>query len=398
MCRIRSARRRAATSTRAARSPSSRSARSSRRRCWNHRRGTRWPAISGEPGNLRLNPPPRRKKEPLHRFPSRCPSHSQVKGGLMKPLAPALAALLLAVSHHAAAQSWKPTPEGQRCPSKWGAGDERGSANHMKPDSVMRATRLIKSGEVIEIGHVLGATMPFFGTRRFDVHTKRTFMNQPSNRRGSNEELVVSEIGQVGTQFDGFAHQTHEDSMYNCIKVSEQETRGGFKKLGVEKVGMLMTRGILIDVAALKGVDILPDAYEITVADLEAALEKQKLTINAGDAILIHTGWGKLWAKDNARYVKSCPGVGVAAAEWLVKKDPMLVGADNWPVEVSPNPDPNLSLPGHQVFLVLNGVHILENLKLDELAAKRVHEFAFVMQPLKIQGGSGSTVAPVAIR
>jgi kynurenine formamidase len=313
---------------------------------------------------------------------------------MRKPVA-ALAALLLAMPSLALAQSWKPV---QNCPSKWGANDERGSGNHMKPDSVLRATKLIKTGEVIEIGHVLGASMPFFGTRRFDVHTKRTFMNQFSNRRGSNEELVVSEIGQVGTQFDGFAHQTHEDSMYNCVKVSEQETRGGFKKLGVEKVGTLMTRGVLIDVAALKGVEILPDAYEITVGDLEQAMARQNVSIQPGDAILIHTGWGKLWAKDNARYVKSCPGVGVAAAEWLVKKDPMLVGADNWPVEVSPNPDPQLSLPGHQIFLVLNGVHILENLKLDELAAKKVHEFAFVMQPLKIQGGSGSTVAPIAIR
>ena len=310
-------------------------------------------------------------------------------------VASAAAVLLLALPLAASAQSWRPT---QKCPSKWGAGDERGSANHMKPESVMRATRLIKTGEVIEIGHVLNDKMPFFGTRRFDVHTKRTFMNQPSNRRGSNEELVVSEIGQVGTQFDGFAHQTHEQSLYNCFKQDDISTRGGFTKLGVEKVGTLMTRGVLIDVAGLKGVDILPDAYEITVADLQQALERQKLSIQPGDAVLIHTGWGKLWAKDNARYVKSCPGVGVAAAEWLVAKDPMLVGADNWPVEVSPNPDKDLSLPGHQIFLVLNGVHLLENLKLDELAAKRVHEFAFVMQPLKIQGGSGSTVAPVAIR
>lgn len=74
------------------------------------------------------------------------------------------------------------------------------------------------------------------------------------------------------------------------------------------------------------------------------------------------------------------------------------MGADNWPVEVAPNPDPQISLPVHQIMLVVNGIHLLENLKLDELSAKRVHEFAFVMQPLKIQGGSGSTVAPVAIR
>ena len=96
--------------------------------------------------------------------------------------------------------------------------------------------------------------------------------------------------------------------------------------------------------------------------------------------------------------MKSCPGIGVAAAEWLAKQDPMLVGADNWPVEVAPNPDKELSLPVHQIMLVVNGIHLLENLKLDELAAKRIYEFAFVMQPLKMQGGSGSTVSPVAIR
>jgi kynurenine formamidase len=81
-----------------------------------------------------------------------------------------------------------------------------------------------------------------------------------------------------------------------------------------------------------------------------------------------------------------------------VKQDPLLLGADNWPVEVAPNPDPKLSLPVHQIALVVNGVHLLENMKLDELAQKRVHEFAFVMQPLKITGGSGSTVAPIAVR
>jgi len=298
----------------------------------------------------------------------------------------------------ALAQSWSVPPESQRCPSKWGAGDERGSGNHMKPASVLRATQLIKTGEVIEIAHVLNDKMPFFGTRRFDVHVKRSFMNDFSNRRGSNEEIVISEIGQVGTQFDGFAHQTHEDSHYNCFKTGAISTRGSFTKLGIEKVGTLMTRGVLIDVAGLKGVDTLPDTYEITVKDLQDALAKQRMTLQPGDAVLINTGWNRLWGKDNARYVKSCPGIGVAAAEWLAKQDPMLIGSDNWPVEVAPNPDPKLSLPVHQVSLVVNGIHLLENLKLDDLAAKQVYEFAFVMQPLKAQGFTGSTVAPVAIR
>jgi kynurenine formamidase len=317
----------------------------------------------------------------------------------MTRLAVGLAAVVvIGWSTLAEGQTWKPPAESQRCPSKWGAQDERGSGNHMKPESVMRAKDLIRTGEVIELAHVLGAEMPFFGTRRFDVHTKRTFMNQPSNRRGSNEELVVSEIGQVGTQLDGFVHQTIEDKIYNCAKVDDISSRTGFTKFGIDKVGALITRGVLIDVAALKGVDMLGDTYEITVQDLQQALQRQNLTLRPGDAVIIHTGWGKLWAKNNARYVKSCPGIGVAAAEWLAKQDPMLVGSDNWPVEVAPNPDPQISLPVHQIMLVVNGIHLLENMKLDELAAKRVNEFAFVMQPLKVKGGSGSTVAPIAIR
>jgi len=309
----------------------------------------------------------------------------------------ALGTALGLASFSVLAQTWTVPAPSVRCPSKWGAADERGSMNHQQPAAVLNATRLIKGGEVIEIAHPLNSQMAFFGTRRFDVHPKRTFMNDFSNRRGSNEEIVISEMGQVGTQFDGFAHQSHEDSHYNCVKTGDISTRGGFTKFGMDKVGTLMTRGVMLDIAGLKGVDTLPDAYEITVEDLEAAMKRQSVKIQPGDAVLINTGWGRLYGKDNARYVKTAPGIGVKAAEYLAKLDPMLLGADNWPVEVAPNPDPKLSLPVHQVALVVNGIHLLENLKLDEMAAKKVYEFAFVMQPLKASF-TGSTVAPVAIR
>ena len=296
------------------------------------------------------------------------------------------------------AQSWRPPADAQRCPSKWGAGDQRGSGNLMKPQTVLRASRLIRTGEVIELGHVLNASMPLSAGRRFEVITKRTSPTPESNNRGSNEELVISEIGQVGTQFDGFSHQTIGNSLYNCFKLDEISTRTGFTKLGIENVGFLMTRGVLIDVAALKGRDILPDTYEITVADLQAGLKRQNMSLEPGDAVIIHTGWGRLWDKDVARYGKGNPGIGVPAAEWLARQNPMLVGADTPPVEVSPNPDKKISLPIHQIMLAVNGIHLLENLKLDELAAKRVYEFAFMLEPLKLQGATGSTVAPVAIR
>jgi kynurenine formamidase len=295
------------------------------------------------------------------------------------------------------AQSWQPPADNQRCPSKWGAGDQRGSGNHMKPETVLRAARLVRTGEVIELGRVLTDSMPLSAGRRFEVVTKRSRMDPGSNHRGSNEELVVAEIGQVGTQFDTFSHQMIGTSMYNCFKLDEIASRTGFTKLGVENVGALMTRGVMVDIAALKGVEMLSEKYEITVQDLQQALARQKLTLQPGDAVIIHTGWGKLWGKDNARYQQSSPGIGVAAAEWLARQDPMLVGADNTAVEISPNPNPQLAGPVHQIMLVINGIHLLENLKLDVLAARQVYEFALVVEPLKIQGGTGSTVAPIAI-
>ena len=310
-----------------------------------------------------------------------------------------VAALALAVSAtFAQAQSWTPPTPEQRCPSKWGAADERGAANHMNPARVLLASKLIRTGEVIELGRVLEGNMPLFGTRRFEVHTKRTGPVLGTNKRRSNEELVVAEIGQVGTQFDMFSHQTIGNLLFNCIDSDEIGTRNGFTRLGVEKIGMLFTRGVLLDIAAVKGVEMLDATYEITPADIDAAAQREGVTIQAGDAVLVHTGYGKLWGVDNTKYNASAPGLGVKAAEYLAAKNVMLFGADTFPVEVAPNPDKAVSLPVHQIALVVNGIFLLENMKLDELAAKQVYEFAFAVQPLKIKGGTGSTVAPVAIR
>jgi kynurenine formamidase len=307
-------------------------------------------------------------------------------------------AALAACPPLALAQTWTPPAPDVRCPSKWGAADERGAANLMNPETVLAASKLIRTGEVIELARTLAMDMPLFGTRRFDIHTKRTGGPMGSNKRYTNEELVIAEIGQVGTQFDMFSHQAIDNKHYNCFATDEITTRNGFTKLGVDKSGAIYTRGVLIDVAASKGVDMLEPGYEITAKDLQDALAKQGTTLKRGDAVLIHTGFGRQWGVDNARYNAATPGIGVPAAEFLAKSDPVLFGADTYPVEVNPNPDKALSLPIHQLALSVYGIFLLENMKLDELAAKKAYEFAFVVQPLKIKGGTGSTVAPIAIR
>lgn len=298
----------------------------------------------------------------------------------------------------ASAQSWRPPTDAERCPARWGAGDERGTANLMTPEVVLRAARLISTGEVIELGHPLFEGMPFYGDRVFSQQLKRTNWPRGSNNRGSNEEMVTTELGQVGTQIDGFGHQSIGNSLYNCFKMDEIATRTGFTRLGIEKAGALITRGVLIDVAALRGVEMLGDRYEIAAQDLQDALRRQNLTLQTGDAVIINTGFGRLWGKDNVRYYRTQPGLGVGAAEWLARQNPMIVGSDTCCVEVNPNPDPNLSSPVHQILLVAYGIYLIESLKLDELVEKGIHEFTFIVQPLKLRGATGSSVAPVAVR
>jgi kynurenine formamidase len=309
-----------------------------------------------------------------------------------------IAAFLCLVATGVEAQTWNPPGDSARCPSKWGAGDQRGAANHMKAETVLRAARLIRTGQLFELGRRLEEGMPLQATRTFELHTKRTAPLAGSNRRGSNEEIVLAEIGQVGTQFDTFAHQTIGDSLYNCFKLDDIATRNGFSKLGIENIGALMTRGVLLDIAALKGVEMLPDTYEITVADLQQALQRQQLTLQPGDAVILHTRWGRQWGTENDRYTSTNPRIDVAASEWLARQDPMLIGADTAPINVTPSPNPKLSNPVHQIALVVNGIFLLENLRLDELASQRTYEFALIVEPLKLVGATGSTVAPIAIR
>ena len=185
------------------------------------------------------------------------------------------------------AQSWHMPADSERCPSKWGAGDQRGSGNWMKPATVLRATKLIRTGEVFELGAVLSPDPKesyINGGRVYNIYTKPA--EPVPNTRTENEELVVTELGQIGTQFDAFAHQMYGESFYNCFQLHDIGTRTGFKKLGVENVGMLMSRGVLIDVAGLKGVEMLPDTYIVTPEDLQQALAKEKMSLQPGDAVV----------------------------------------------------------------------------------------------------------------
>lgn len=283
-------------------------------------------------------------------------------------------------------------------PSRWGPEDQRGAANRITPAKVLEAKDLIRQGTVYQLGRVYEAGMPLPATRHYSLRIPYVFGPNGSNQLTSHDEMVSAEIGQVGTQFDGLGHVGIGDLFYNGNRRSDFARPAGLTRLGIENVGPLVTRGVLIDVPRYKGVQQLQGGYEITVADLKGALQRQRIEIRAGDVVLIHTGWGSLWMKDNARYLQSAPGIGLAAAQLLVDEEVTMVGADTSGVEVSPNPDSSLAVPVHQLLIPRNGIHLHENLATEELARDNVYEFAYIFSPLRLKGATGSPGNPIAIR
>ena len=283
-------------------------------------------------------------------------------------------------------------------PSRWGAEDQRGAANRMTPAKVLEAKNLIVRGQTYQMGRVYESGMPMFGTRHYSLRIPKVFGPNGTNEAYYHDEIISGELGQIGTQFDGLGHIGVGDLYYNGNRATEFAKAEGLSKLGIENVGPLVTRGVLVDVAAYKGRPMLDGGYEITLADLEGALKRQNLSIRSGDAVFIHTGWGSLWLKDNARFIQNAPGIGVAAAQYLVEKEIVLAGADTWAVEVAPNPDSTLAFPVHQLFIPKNGIYIFENLATEELARDSVYEFAFMFAPLRLKGATGSPGNPLAIR
>ena len=219
----------------------------------------------------------------------------------------------------------------------------------------------------------------------------------------SNDELVSGEIGQVGTQFDGLGHVgariDGEDYFYNGNKLSEFGDPYGLKKLGVENVGVFFTRGILLDVcaAARQG----PAAGGIChLAGRAGGVPEEARTWRSepGDVVLIRTGHGKLWMKDNPAYGAGEPGIGLAAAKFLTDRKVALIGADTWAIEAVPHERRRPVVPGPPV-----GPHEERGLPSREPRPGRtrrggVHEFCFVFSPLRLKGATGSPGNPIAIR
>jgi len=293
----------------------------------------------------------------------------------------------------------------------WGPNDQAGGSNWITAEKILASLKLVKSGKVYELGQVYERGMPLYGQRTYALFIPGSPSFGPfgRNRLVGHDELLTAEIGQVGTQFDGPGHIGHrlkmadgseQDVFYNGIPLDEIRDLYGLKKLGVENIKPIVTRGVLIDIAGFKGVPTLPNGYEVTVADVRGALGKQGMNetgIQPGDAIFFNYGWSANWTKP-AVYGAGQPGVGLEVARWIIDRKASMVGSDSPGLEVTPNPDADLAYPVHGELIPKHGIWNQENLHFEELLADRGYEFLFVFTPIRFKGATGSPGRPIAIR
>ena len=320
----------------------------------------------------------------------------------LSPISPAQEQTAAVAPPKLSAQKW--------WPSKWGAGDEAGASNHITPAKVLESMKWVKDGKVYKIGRTYETGMPLFGARVFALRIPGSPTGGPfgDNRMVYHDEFLAAEIGQVGTQFDALGHigiqlgrdgDQNEMHFYNGFTVAEMNGSYGLKKLGVEKLKPIVTRGHLVDIAALKGA-MMDAGQEISLADVRAALAKQNMKesdIVAGDGIFFNTGWGSLWMKNNDRYNAGEPGIGLEVARWVIEKDLCITGADTWATEVVPNADKSLAFPVHSELICKHGILNHENMVFDDLIAERKYQFVYMFTPSPIKGATGSNGCPIAL-
>jgi kynurenine formamidase len=294
--------------------------------------------------------------------------------------------------------------------SPWGPGDEIGTLNMMTDASRADILSRVTGGKVFDLSVEYFVGMPswhLLGDPRYQywlTHTPRgTAVDDPAkvgaeqNRKVAYTGDAVSMYTHTGTHIDALNHFGLEGEIWNGFKADEHLGDRGWRKAGVEKFPPIIARGVLIDVAAYKGVSVLPDSYSITPEDLRGALKRQGTVLRRGDVVLLRGGRMTVWPSD-AGYVLNQPGLGLKAARWLAEeKKAMVIGGDNLSLEHFPVEGKDSWIPVHTYLLAQRGVPIIEVLNLEELAREKVYEFAFIAASLRWRGASAAPFRPLAL-
>ena len=286
--------------------------------------------------------------------------------------------------------------------SKFGPDDQVGNLNYVTPAKTLAATKLATKGKTYRLAIETNKDTPAYPPRTFAV----TIVQPGQTAGGSlgptkttyNDDMITGWAG-VGTQLDGLGHIGIDALYYNCNKAADFAMTDGLKKLGVEHVPAVATRGVLLDMAGYLNTDIVKAGTAFNRADIEGAMKRQGIkSIEKGDVVLFYTGWLKLLGKDNKRFGAGAPGLGRDGAKYLASLEVAIVGSDTWSFEAVPFEKDAGVFEVHQILIPMNGIHILENVNTEEMVRDQAWEFLFTLGAARITGGVQSIVNPVAIK
>ena len=289
---------------------------------------------------------------------------------------------------------------------RWGADDEIGTLNLITPDRLVAAGALIRLGKVFDLGIPFDVNGPQPGGGRINpVHLmSQTGDNQvfPGGFRYADDYIFMPLQG--ASQWDALSHVYYDEQLYNGFPSRDVSIHGA-SHCSIDKIGKRVAgRGVLLDIARLKGVEWMEAGAVITPADLEAAEEAQGVRVGSGDIMLFRTGWRKFFTerKSAVEFMAGEPGLGQDCCDWLHEREVAAVASDNWAIEVLPGEDDNATLQVHMILIRDMGMTLGEILDFEELAADcaadGVYEFFFCAPPLKVTAGVGSPINPLAIK
>lgn len=293
--------------------------------------------------------------------------------------------------------------------SPWGPKDEIGRLNLITPASRAAILSRIEGAKSYDLAVEYFIGMPSWEAagdppyQMWMTHTPHgTTVSDPMkvgkemNQHVSYSGSAVSMYAHMGTHIDALNHFGLNGKIWNGYAAADHLGDQGWTVTGAEKLPPIVARGVLIDVAAAKGMQMLPENYRITRKDLLEALDSQGVKLQQGDVALIRTGRMQHY-EDKSAYMSNPPGLSMDAAKFLVEDGgAMVVGADNLSFEAFPAETENNYIPVHTYLLAQQGAPIIELINLEELSKDRIYEFVFVGASLKFRGADAAPIRPVA--
>lgn len=309
-----------------------------------------------------------------------------------------------------AAAAWSHAQQPAVGTSPWGPDDEIGRLNLMSAESRVAVLSRVDGGAVYDLSVDLFIGMPSWQAagdphyRMWMTHTPHgTTIDDPlglgaaMNEHVSYTGAAFSMYTHTGTHIDTLAHFGLDGRIWNGFSADEHLGDRGWKVGGAETLPPIVARGVMIDLPAYLGIDMLSEGHRVSRAELRGALERQEVSLQEGDVVLIRTGRMQVY-NDTAAYMHNPPGLGMDAARFLVEDGgAMVVGADNLSFEAFPSEVEGNYVPVHTYLLAEQGTPILELVYLEGLSEAGVYEFAFIGGGLRLRGADAAPMRPIAL-